>query len=219
MSSGNHNEDHRADGHEESLIEQAVAGDEVSLTLLLTESREQLCRLIAGKTSRDLQRVVTADDIVQEAHTEVFRRITSFEPRGGDSFHRWVATIAVRRLRSAIREHRAAKRGGGRRAKTGAGNPEESTIALLDLLGADGGTPSRSVARREAVAALQTALADLPEQYRRAIWLVHIEGLPVKEVAVEMGRTERAIHGLCRRGIARMRERLGSGSKFLTSFG
>jgi len=219
MSSGVQNENLRAHPHEDSLVEQAVAGDEVSLTLLLTESRGPLCRLVAGKIPRDLQRIAAADDIVQEAHTEVFRRITSFEPRGGESFHRWVATIAVRRLRSAIRDHRTAKRGGGRRVAAPARNMENSAITLLDLLATAGVTPSRSVARREAVAAMQTALADLPEQYRQAIWLVHIEGHPVKEVAVEMGRTQRAIHGLCRRGIAQMRERLGSGSKFLTSSG
>ena len=80
------------------LVERASAGDEVALTLLLTRSRAGLCRYVAGKTAEHLQARIPADDIVQEAHAEVFRRIVTFENRGPGSFDRWVATIAIRYL-------------------------------------------------------------------------------------------------------------------------
>ncbi|MCH8806978.1 MAG: hypothetical protein IH986_12925 [Planctomycetes bacterium] len=92
-------------------------------------------------------------------------------------------------------------------------------IGLLDLLAGPGRTPSRCVARVEALRAVQSALDRLPEHYRQAILLVRIEGRPVAEVAAEMGRTERAVHGLTRRGLELLRDRLGDSSAYLSSSG
>ena len=89
-------------------------------------------------------------------------------------------------------------------------------IALIDMLAAPGKTPSRVVARDEAVSAVEKALESLNEDQRRAIMLVHIEEKPVAEAAEAMGRTERSIHGLLRRGLEKLREVLGRESKFLT---
>ena len=90
-------------------------------------------------------------------------------------------------------------------------------VGLLDLVAAPGRTPSRVLARRDAVAAMQTALASIPEHYQQAVWLVYIEGHPVAEAAARLGKTERAIHGLCRSALKLLRERLGSASQFLSS--
>ena len=218
MAADEHNGGMEAAKRQRELVQRAVDGDEVALTLLLTESRAELCEYVSGKISPSVHRLLSADDVVQEAHAEVFRRISSFRPIGGDSFDRWVAAIAIRRLRSAIRRHRAAKRGGGRFGAEPR-HFEDSTIALLDFLAGPGKTPSRVVARGEAVGAVQEALADLPEQQRQAVWLVHIEGCTAGEAATQMGRTERAIHGLCRRGLENMRNQLESASRFLSSSG
>ncbi len=203
---------------EQDLVVRAAAGDSIALKGLLTTSRPRLCVYISHRIPTGLGRLIDAEDIVQEAHIVVFRRISSFEARGRDSFFRWVAAIALSKLRAAIKRHRAAKRGGGRLA---AGRMtksiEDSTIALLDMLSGPGETPSRSVARREAVDAVQKALDEIPERYRQAVWLVHIEGRCVRDAACQIGRTERAIHGLCRRGLKLLEERLGSASKFSSS--
>lgn len=89
-------------------------------------------------------------------------------------------------------------------------------VGLLDLLGGPDHTPSRSVARHEAVAAIQSAIDGLPEDYRRAVWLVYIEGHPVAASALAMGRTERAVHNLCYKAKDRLRELLGSQSRFFS---
>jgi RNA polymerase sigma-70 factor (ECF subfamily) len=203
-----------------SLAFRAADGDAVALKLLLIESRRNLCERMSRRIPADLRPSLDIEDVVQEAHIDVFRRIDSFEPRGSDSFERWVAAIALNRLRSAIRKQRTLKRGGGCPGGSPTGwNLEDSTIALLDALAGPDHTPSRSVARLEAVAAVQAALAELPARYQRAVWLVHIEGRPVKVAAAEMGRSERAIHGLCRRGLGLLRNRLQSATRFLSSSG
>jgi len=76
-------------------------------------------------------------------------------------------------------------------------------------------TPSRVMARGEAVQALHAALHLLPEHYREAIWLVHIEGTPVKEAAAKLQRSERAIHGLCRRGLKLLQAELKSLTRYI----
>lgn len=203
------------DDRDHVLLGRAIAGDVVALKLVLTQTRLRLHRYISRQIPPDLARVADADDIVQEAHVQLFLRINGFEPRGADSFFRFTATIAVNLLRDAIASHRAAKRGGGRRPIRNSKNTEDSTIAMLDLLAGPGNTPSRSFARHEAIEAVEAALAELPEHYHQAVRLVHIEGRPVREVASGMGRTERAVHGLCRRGLKLMRNRLFSASKSL----
>lgn len=197
-----------------------MAGDIVALKLLLADSRLELCRYLSRKIPTHLSRLVDADDLAQDAHVEVFRRIADFEPRGPDAFTRWVSTIALSRLRNAVNWHRAARRGGGRVAITHRHRSrDDSTIELLDALAGRDLTPSRCVARVEAIDAVQEAISTLPEQYRQAILLVHIEAQPVREAAARMGRTERAVHGLCRRGMKLLRERLSADSILLSSTG
>ncbi len=199
-------------------VRRAVGGDKVALKVLLTDSYDDLCRYIERKAPSNLRRIVDAEDVVQDAHVEVFRRIETFQPRGADAFQRWVTTIAISRLRNSVKRHRAAKRNPGLVAPMTL-RVEESSVALFDALAGPGRTPSASLARCEAIDAVHGAIADLPEQYQQVVWLVHIDGCTVKDVATRIDRTERAVHGLCRRGMDLLRERLGSASRFMSTTG
>ncbi len=203
---------------DQSKASLAAAGDKIALIWLLTESRLRLRLYIFRQIPLDLARVVDAEDIVQEAQTEVFRRIQSFEVRGPDSFFRFTAAIAVNLLRNTIKKQRTAKRGGGRLAVAHQ-NLENSTLAFFDLLGDSQHSPSRSVARHEAIDAVNRVIDQLPDHYRKAVRLVHIEGRSVREVAAEMNRTERAIQGLCRRAIKIMSANLADAANFFSSAG
>ncbi len=149
-------------GHEPSLVQRAVAGDEAALTVLLTQSYADMMDRLAGRTPTDLRPVLDPEDIVQETHVEVFRHIGDFEPHGPKSFDRWVATIALNRLRNAIKKYRSAKHGGGRLVGSAhAGRLEKSVVALLDFVEAGDRSPSRSAAGHEAVQAIQGALTEI----------------------------------------------------------
>ena len=198
------------DMDQETLVRQAVAGDAKALKLLLLDLHGSLCERLRLKIPANMTRLVDAEDIVQETLIEVFRRIRTFKTQGPGSFSRWVSAVALSRLRNVIAHHRTAKRGGGWNRWSKNVNIDESTIALLDSLAAPGRTPSRILAKGEAVSAVHAALAELPEHYQRAIWLIHIEGCSVRTAAETMGRTDRAIHGLCRRGLGLLQEKLGT---------
>ncbi|MHC5112377.1 MAG: RNA polymerase sigma factor [Planctomycetota bacterium] len=197
-------------------VNRAIAGDAIALKLLLTAVHIQLRDRLSRKIPASMRSLIDPEDVLQEVHVEVFKRIESFEPQGEGSFERWVSTIAITRLRNLIKRYRALKRGGDRHAVDPGGKLGDSSVALFDMISGTGGTPSRSVARGEAVTAIQIALAGMPEHYCQAIQLVHLEGKSVRDAAQRMNKTERAIHGLLRRGLALLQERLGRASRYLS---
>lgn len=199
------------------LVTRAVGGDLAAVKLLLIESEAMIRRRIERRVPAALRPAVGVEDIVQETHVEVFRRIGGFEVRDNRAFERWISTVALSRLRNALRAQRAARRGGGRlAAPVWRPDVDATTVALLGQIAGPNPTPSRCMARKEAVAALRAGLERLPEQYRQALWLVHIEQLPVRQAALALGKTERAIHGLCRRGLMHLRDELGDTSRFFS---
>lgn len=200
------------------MVERAVKGDETALTMLLLGTQAWLGESIARRIPADLRGSIDADDVVQEAHVSAACHISELESTDSQVFNGWISAIAQHKLRDLIRRRRAAKRGGGQvRMTPPAANLEDSMVQLLDVIAGPGRTPSRCVGRAEAVGYMQRALADLPEHYFEAIRLVHLEGRAVADAAREMDRTERAVHGLLRRGLETLRNQLGTASDYLSS--
>ncbi len=210
----------RADDVHQELVERAAAGDPVALKVLLTRSRLGIYEFIAGRIPRNGRPPIDAEDIVQATHVSVFQNITALRSTHPASFDRWIKTIALGHLRNTVKLHRRAKRGGSLQPHGEAkGTWEESTFALFNTLAAAGRTPSRSFVRREAITAMEAALNELPLHYQHAVRLTHLEGLSVKEAAQIMGRTERAIHGLCRRALMQLEEQLAVSTGSLSATG
>jgi RNA polymerase sigma-70 factor, ECF subfamily len=202
---------------ESELVSLAAAGDAMALERLLVLHYDRLAAQVGRKLPDELRGLISADDVLQEAFVVAFREIRQFKPAGPDAFYHWLAAIAQHRLLDMVKAQRAAKRGGGRRAiNRPSRSPEESLAGLLELLQVNERTPSRSVAAHEAIGAIRVGLSGLKEDYREALRLRYIEGLPVAEAAARMQRTEHAVHMLCHRGLEQLREALGRSSQFFT---
>ncbi len=203
---------------EESLAVQAVSGDSLALERLLLTYHDRLAARIARKFPTFLKDSLDVEDILQKAYVGAFRDIRTFQPCGPEAFYRWLAAIADHRLQDTVKAHMRAKRPDHRRVDGAAATPEGSSIQdWVNLVADREPTPSKAPARREAVQALQVALAGLPPDYREALQLRYLEGHGVAEVAAQMGRTLGAVLMLCNRGLKKLREAMGRSSLYLSS--
>jgi RNA polymerase sigma-70 factor (ECF subfamily) len=198
------------------LIERAASGDRIALERLLLDHYAPLADRIAQQLPRSLRSTLSVDDVVQQTYVQVFQSICRFELRDDVPFLSWLGAIAECRLRDAVRAQLRKKRGGGhhRLASHSAGDAEP--VDWLDRLARDSHTPSRALAREEAIQAIRIALADLPEEYREAIDLRYFEGCSLDEVAVRMNRSPGAVRGLLDRAKKRIRDALGRASVYLS---
>jgi len=202
---------------DEALLARVVAGDAVAMTLVLTRDYSRLHAHLSRRIPASLRSQLDPDDIIQETHIAVFRNAARFEPRGADAWYRWVATIAIRKLRNAIQASATLKRGAGRGHAMGNGRSAgDSVAALMDLLAGPETTPSRHAASKEAQRALEEAVAQLPGPFREAVRLVYLEGLSPGDAAVRMHRSVRAVHNLCHKAKRKLSELLGSESRFFS---
>ena len=75
-------------------------------------------------------------------------------------------------------------------------------------------TPSGALSRDQREFRLLEALKNLPEESQTALRLRYVEGLPSKEIASQLGRTDGATRVLLTRSLARLQELLRHDSEF-----
>ncbi len=77
-----------------------------------------------------------------------------------------------------------------------------------DLTG-DGTSPSKGIRRRERLARLEVSMKTLSPDYRTVLRLSRIDGLSIKEIAKQMGRSESAVKNLLLRATKQLRQSFG----------
>ncbi|MGE3180399.1 MAG: sigma-70 family RNA polymerase sigma factor [Phycisphaerae bacterium] len=202
---------------EADLLERAVSGDDAALDLLLLGIHGRLRSSLAQRIPAKMQSVISVEDVLQDAYVLVFREIRRFEPQHEAAFYSWVAKIAENRLFDVIKAENAEKRGGGHVRVGQQPATTDAPAAWLEFLAVHERTPSRSAAGIEAARIIHDALSGLSPDYREALRLRYIEGLPVAQTAERMNRSEGAVCLLCHRGLKRLRESLGESARFFLS--
>ena len=71
---------------------------------------------------------------------------------------------------------------------------------------ASGPTPSRMVMRGEVRTRLEQAIQDLPWEQREAVRLRFLDDWSTEQIAEFLGKTDRAVAGLLRRGLSRLKD-------------
>jgi len=199
-----------------NLLGEAAQGRDEALERLLEEHTPMLRRRLAGKIPRRWQAVLSVDDLVQQTYIDAFLNIEGFSGQDSGTFAAWLHTIARRNLVSTLRMLDADKRGGDRCQIAGPGD-DDSFIALYELIGASQTTPSRCAARDEARTALEHALEQLPVEYGQAVRMYDLEGCSIDEVAAELHRSQGAVHMVRARAHRRLRELLGTASRYFSN--
>ncbi len=171
-------------GDTPELIERARRGD--------ARAFEDLARASERALYRHAARIVgpgpDAEDVVQDALLSAWRSLPSFE---GSSFRAWIFRIVTNRSLDRIR---ARKRHPELPLDPPAGDDE--------LVWAEPAAPGPDLADlatgHEALAAVEEALRDVPEEQRAALLLRDVEGFSYEEIAVittaEIGTVKSRIH-------------------------
>jgi RNA polymerase sigma-70 factor (ECF subfamily) len=163
-----------------------------------------LARLQLGSR---LQAKFDASDVVQQALLHAHEGRSQFRGVSESEWLAWLRAILANAIAAAARRFDAQARDHGRERSLEA-ELGLSSSRLEGLLAADQTSPSERAARCEEVLLLAGALARLPEDQRRVVELHHLKGLPIADVAGQMGRTGPAVVGLLFRGLKKLRELL-----------
>ena len=114
-----------------------------------------------------------------------------------------------KRLANLLRHYRGTQ-GRDVRLEHGLQDGLDRSSCLLECgLVAPASSPSQQATRREQAALLADALARLPDDYREALVLRHLEGLTFPEVARRTGRSLDSVEKLWLRALARLRQEFG----------
>lgn len=191
----------------ETLLHDARQGDAERLGRLLDGYRNYLAMLARCRIPRRLSGKVDASDLVQETFLEACRAFNAFQGRTEAELTAWLRRILASRLAAASRRFFLAQARDVRleyrlnkaleHSSFGAGH-----LALPQT------TPSGCFARRERAVLLANALAELGEDYREVIILRNMEGLPFRDVARRMGRSESSVSHLWVRALAALNDAL-----------
>ena len=180
---------------ESELVAKAVVGDRVAFQQLLMTHTAAITRFAASRLPVSARDVIDPEDIVQQTFAEAFRCVSRFRQQEGGSFLSWLTGIAENKIMDTVKGLQREKRGGNRQRVRHITTESRSVADLVDLLSAGSHTPSRSVAGHEAVGAIQNAIEELPEEYRRAVQLRLLECKSLEETAQLMNRGPRAVQG------------------------
>jgi RNA polymerase sigma-70 factor (ECF subfamily) len=191
-------------------------GHDSALSHLLVQAEPLLRERFTYAIPTKWRAILSVDDLIQETFTDAFLSYADFTPRGEGSFQAWLTSIAKHNLLSALEMLEAQKRGGKFRRVEPA-TAQESAAALYESLNPTSSTPSRFAAKREAVEALQSAVAKLPPDYRRVVELCDLEGRTAEEAAAALQCSEGALFMRRARAHRTLARLLGAASAYLSA--
>jgi RNA polymerase sigma-70 factor, ECF subfamily len=180
-------------------VNQAKNGSELAFAKIFEKFHRRLALYLHYQLSAELRAKVEVDDLLQELFLRAFRDLHHFQYQEPGSLLRWLFRIAAHVVQDAVRYCGREKR----QAAETMSFRSESNPGGLDP--AHSWTPSRILSSNEEIKKLMDKLDALPEDYRRVILLVKIEGLTTSEAALRMDKSRENLSLLLHRAIQRFR--------------
>jgi RNA polymerase sigma-70 factor, ECF subfamily len=173
-----------------SLVERVATGDQSALAALYDATN----RLIFSLVLRVLGDMSSAEEVLIDVYTQVWRQAASYDANRGAPLA-WMATIArsraIDRLRSGWQEQRRKE--------------------PLDVLGdapANAASPEESAAASELQKLVREALNVLTPEQRQVIELAYYSGLSHSEIAEKLNQPLGTVKTRTRLGMMKLREAL-----------
>jgi RNA polymerase sigma-70 factor, ECF subfamily len=146
---------------------------------------------------RVLRDAATAEDVVQDVFTTIWRHPDKFDPQRG-SLRGYVAMMAGSRAVDRVRSRNA-------------GSAAAERLAVLDVQREQGvESPADAVMRRHEAGRVLAAVAELPAAQRDAVLMAYGRGLSTAEIAKAAGVPLGTAKSRLRQGLQRTRQALSS---------
>ena len=171
------------------LLARTAAGDEPAFATLYDRFAPGLFSMIV-KMTRDEKE---AEDVLQEGFSHIWRRAATYDPARSSPFT-WAVMIlrhkAIDRLRVRQRLERTL---------------EKATVEFAHFPEADE-VSAGEAGRHDDGAQVRAALAQIPEEQRRAVELAFFGGLTHEQIAEQLATPLGTIKARIRRGLLRLRD-------------
>lgn len=142
------------------------------------EAFDELLRRYQGALFAYLVRMTgrreSAEDLFQETFLRLLRSLPGYQSRG--QFKPWLYRLATNLCIDHFRRQ-------GRRAAVSLDAEKEDEARRIDLLAASGARPDRATGEAQFLAALEAAIAALPENQRQVYLLRTVSELSFREIA------------------------------------
>ena len=175
--------------NESELIAKAQNGNRAALDELVAACWQPVYRLISQRTGNPED----AQEMTQETFFRAFRSLSGYHPTEA-KFSTFLGRIALNLVTDFWRRK-------GR-------SPAVADIADHQHHLSDGADPGEQVVAQETRQNLIDALQELPDEQRQVIELRILAGLPVKEAATALRKTEAAVKMLQQRALKNLRQKL-----------
>jgi len=191
------------------LAERVKQHDLAALADYLQAMQKPLLVYIERQLGVALRRKVEVDDIYQEVSVEAVRAFDLVEFEHREPFS-WLCQIAEQRIIDAHRRFFGAqRRDAAREVALGTPGGDSQHAAVIDLLVASMTSPTQALSRKGREGRLYEAIAGLPADQQEALRLRYLEGLPSKEIAQRLGKSDGAIRVMLTRSLDRLQQILG----------
>jgi RNA polymerase sigma-70 factor (ECF subfamily) len=182
--------------------------DPAALAAFIEQRRPALLSFIEHRLGPTLRGKLDPQDVAQEVAVKALR--DAAQPDAARDPFGWLCHLAEQCIIDGHRHFAAGKRAAGRE-QPGNVPAGEGSQDLIALLAASMTTPTQAVVRNERQRRLQEAVRSFPEEHQEALRLRYVEGLPTKEVARRLNKSDVAARVLLARLVQRLQELLGPG--------
>ncbi len=184
------------------MIEEGVVDNDT-----LERCRAYLCTLARLQLPSELRGKLDPSDVVQQTLLIAHEKLDQFRGRSEAELRGWLRQILRNHLLGVHRRFRKQGRDVSREQSLESVAPDPSAIPR-DRLSSDPSSPSQHASHQEELRRLTDALAQLPDDQRRAVEMHHLKGLSVAQVAEALDRGKPAVVGLLFRGLRKLRQLL-----------
>ena len=151
---------------------------------------------------------IEAEDLLQEVSVDCCRSVGEVDLSQREPFG-WLCHVAERRIIDAHRKHFGTqKRDAAREVPLGQQGGATGQAAIIDLLVASITSPSKAFSRDQNELRMLAAIDTLPQEQQEAIRMRYVEGLPTKDIAERLDKSDVSVRVMLTRTIQKLQQML-----------